>query len=196
MHAVQSSRESGRKKFSAYKPIIIALCSVYRLMPAFLQNAFYSLFGGFAGRIGTVVRYIHFKSVMAGLGDSAYMANMCVVKGAQNVQVGENFSLHEFCYLDGAGGITIGNNVAIAHNCSLVSFEHTWVDEAVPIKYNPTSLKKIVIEDDVWLGCGVRVLGGSHIKSRVVVAAGSVVKGELESGYLYAGVPARKIKSL
>ena len=74
--------------------------------------------------------------------------------------------------------------------------EHTWDILEQPIKYNPTKLGSIKIGNDVWLGCGVRVLSGSVIEDRVIVAAGAVVKGNLESGYLYGGVPVRKLKKL
>jgi Acetyltransferase (isoleucine patch superfamily) len=133
---------------------------------------------------------------MKSCGSSAYFGSMLTIKNPSLISIGDNFSAHEYCYIDGAGSITIGNNVSIAHNCSLVSFEHTWHDQSIPIKYNPTKRAPIIIGDDVWLGCGVRVLAGTIIEDRVVVAAGAVVKGKLDSGFLYAGVPAKKIKPL
>lgn len=112
-----------------------------------------------------------------------------------NFQSGFNLSIHEFSYLDAAGGIEIGDNVSIAHNCSLVSFEHTWTDLETLIKYNPTKLYPIKIGNDVWLGCGVRVLAGTVIEDRVIVA-GAVVKGTLESQVIYMVVfLLRRLKS-
>ena len=129
-------------------------------------------------------------------GNNIYIAALTVIKNQDRLSIGDNFSLHEFSYIDAAGGIELGDNVSIAHNCSLISFEHTWQDSDVPIKYNPTKLDAIKIGNDVWLGCGVRVLAGSIIEDRVVVAAGAVVRGLLETGYLYGGIPARKLKKL
>ena len=90
----------------------------------------------------------------------------------------------------------IGDNVSIAHLCSIITFEHTWDNVDVPIKYNPVNYAGVEIGQDVWLGCGAKVLSGAIIGSRVVVAAGSVVKGKCSNFTLYAGAPARAIKSI
>lgn len=52
------------------------------------------------------------------------------------------------------------------------------------------------IGDDVLVGMGAIVMDHVVVESGVIIAAGSVVlEGtRLESGYLYAGVPARKVK--
>ncbi|PSX18834.1 acyltransferase [Photobacterium kishitanii] len=112
------------------------------------------------------------------------------------ISVGNNISIHANCYLDGAGGIDIGDNVSIAHNSSILSFEHTANLLDLPIKYNPVIYNHTCICSDVWVGCGVRIIGGSYIHSRVIVAAGSVVRGILDEKSLYAGVPAKRVKSI
>ena len=63
---------------------------------------------------------------------------------------------------------------------------------SIPICYNPIIDTPITIEDDVWLGCGVRVIGPCKISSRIIIAAGAVVKGVLESGFIYGGIPGKK----
>jgi carbonic anhydrase/acetyltransferase-like protein (isoleucine patch superfamily) len=54
------------------------------------------------------------------------------------------------------------------------------------------------VHDDVLIGMGAKVLDHAVIPPRVIIAAGALVleRAELESGYLYAGVPARRIKPL
>lgn len=54
------------------------------------------------------------------------------------------------------------------------------------------------IHDHVLVGMGAKILDNAVIESDVIVAANSVVleKQKLESGYLYAGIPAKKIKPL
>ena len=53
-----------------------------------------------------------------------------------------------------------------------------------------------MIGSDVWIGARVTVLMGAKINNRVVVGAGSLVNKDLESGYIYAGIPAKKIKKI
>ncbi|PKH31894.1 acyltransferase [Shewanella sp. ALD9] len=55
---------------------------------------------------------------------------------------------------------------------------------------------KIEIGDNVFLGCNVIVLPNTTIGNNVIVGAGSIVRGCLESNFVYAGVPVRKIMSL
>ncbi|EIE1227921.1 TPA: hypothetical protein ACGVAU_002026 [Vibrio vulnificus] len=54
----------------------------------------------------------------------------------------------------------------------------------------------IVVGNNVFLGMNVIVLPGSVIEDDVIVGAGSIVKGTLEKGYVYAGVPVKKICSI
>lgn len=52
---------------------------------------------------------------------------------------------------------------------------------------------RIVIGNNVFIGADVIVLAGSVVGDNVIVGAGSVVKGVLDSNYVYAGTPAKKI---
>src|SRR6185503_9856915 len=54
----------------------------------------------------------------------------------------------------------------------------------------------ITIEDDVWLAGRVSVLRGSRIGRGSVITAGSVVSGEIPSGVIAGGVPARVIRRI
>ena len=107
------------------------------------------------------------------------------------------------CYIDGCGGIEIGDNVSIAHSTSIVSFNHTYEKVDIPIKYNPISCGYIYIYNDfcsvyndVWIGCGVRILSGVTIGNRSIVAAGSVVTANVTPYTLVGGIPAKFIKQI
>lgn len=54
----------------------------------------------------------------------------------------------------------------------------------------------IRIGDNVFIGYGVTILPNSNIGSNVIVGACSLVKGELKSNSVYAGVPAKYICSI
>lgn len=188
-------RLSGRNYLDKYGFLINFLISLFKNIP-FVINFFKNYLNNNSSKLGSLIRYIWVKVNFNNPGDNIYIAPFVVIKNLDKIKFGNNLSIHEFCYIDAAGRIEIGDNVSIAHNCSLVSFEHTWADLETPIKYNPTKLSPVKIGNDVWLGCGVRVLAGTVIEDRVIVAAGAVVKGTLESGYLYGGIPAKKLKKL
>ena len=181
---------NGRDFFKKYFRVIGFLSDI---IPASLLSPFLSIFDSSERKLAIFFRYLYYKKKAAQFAPNIFVGRSVVIKSPAELSVGENVSLHAFCYLDAAGGIDIGNNVSVAHSCSIISFEHTWEDPKIPIKYNKTKLAGVVIEDDVWLGCSVRVLAGAYIENRVVVAAGSVVKGRLLSGYIYGGIPAKVI---
>jgi acetyltransferase-like isoleucine patch superfamily enzyme len=53
--------------------------------------------------------------------------------------------------------------------------------------------KEVVLEDNVWLGEGVRVFKGSRIGKNSLIAAGSVVFGYIPPNSIAGGNPARVI---
>jgi acetyltransferase-like isoleucine patch superfamily enzyme len=56
--------------------------------------------------------------------------------------------------------------------------------------------KPVTIGERVWLGANVVVLPGATIGDDAVVAAGSIVTGELPSGMLSMGSPARPVREV
>lgn len=107
-----------------------------------------------------------------------------------------NISIHPFCYMDAEGKISIGNNVSIAHHISILSSNHTWDDLSLPIQYNPMKKGKVIIEDDVWVGCGVRILSEVMVKSRSIIAAGSIVNKDVQSNTIVGGNSAKVLKNM
>lgn len=95
----------------------------------------------------------------------------------------------------GQGDIKIGNYVRIAAHCVLIPSNHVFSDVSQPICQQGLQNKGIVVEDDVWIGCGVRILDGVVIAKGCVIGAGSVVTNSTEPYGVYVGIPAKKIKS-
>ncbi|WP_289170021.1 acyltransferase [uncultured Pseudoalteromonas sp.] len=187
---------NGRKLFKKFKYVFVIINFMLRLLPKFIRRFLFNISASIPFKIGVAIRYVIFKSLVKKCGYNVYIARWCVFKDIDELEVGDNVSFHEYFYLDGQGKITIGDDVSFAHSCSLISFEHSFSDKNIKIKYQPIILKPIYIESDVWFGCGVRVLGGSSIGERTVIAANSVTKGCLEKNAIYAGLPAREIKKI
>src|SRR6478735_2789582 len=115
------------------------------------------------------------------LGDTCTVWFNAVIRGDVNaIRIGNKTNIQDgaviHCtYLRAA--TTIGNNVSIGHNA---------------IVHGCT------VEDDVLIGMGSVVMDNAVVQRHCIVAAGSVVLENTicESGYIYAGVPAKKVKAL
>ena len=187
---------SGRDIFHKIRALVRFSVVLVGLIPIRIVEVLWGLIRRCDSRVFDFLRYVFLHRISNGVGSNVLVSGNVYLLNPRNVVFGSNVSIHPMCYIDGYGGISIGDNVSIAHSSSLLSFEHQWSDVECPIKYNDVKAAPIVIESDVWIGAGVRILAGAHIHSRVVVAAGAVVKGCLESGWIYGGVPARKLKKI
>lgn len=111
-----------------------------------------------------------------------------------DIKIGNNFSLNAFSTVYGQGGITIGNFVMVAGNTSIIPANHGFERLDIPMRSQEQVKKGIVIEDDVWIGSGVRVLDGITISKGCVIGAGTVLTKSTEPFSVYVGVPGKKIK--
>ena len=106
------------------------------------------------------------------------------------------------------GNNTYGHNLNI-HNAIICSFcsigpnvkigldEHPLDEKSThPDFYKKLTQKKVIINDHVWLGTNSVILCGVIIEKHSVIAAGAVVKSNIESFTINGGVPAKKIKEL
>lgn len=184
----------GREKFRKAKFLIDGLALLFQFFPKFIKIGLYGFFSNFSGLVFVGVRYALLRSLCESVGNNVYIDKDVCIKNFSNLSIGSNVSIHRFSYVDALGGISIGCDVSIAHNCSLVSFDHDYQVNDLPIRDAKVIKKNIEIGNDVWIGCGVRVLGGASVQGRSVIAAGAVVTKKLPVGGVYAGVPARFVK--
>lgn len=93
-----------------------------------------------------------------------------------------------------AGPVTIGSNCDIAPECLFVTGTHELGPHSQRAREG--TAQPIVVEDGVWLGARVVVLGGVTVGAGSVVAAGAVVTRDVPPDTLVGGVPAKAIRSL
>lgn len=100
-------------------------------------------------------------------------------------------------YLSGNSQILIRESVTIGSDCA-IAWDLTVMDSdshslSVGGEPRPQS-EPIEIGNHVWIGAGVMILKGANIGDGAVIAAGSLVTGEIPPKCLAAGRPARVIK--
>lgn len=115
------------------------------------------------------------------MGDKCSVWFNAVIRGDVNyIKIGNNTNIQDgvviHCtYLK--AGTNIGNYVSIGHNALVHG---------------------CTLKDHTLIGMGAIVMDDAVVEEYVIIGAGSVVleKTVCESGYLYAGTPAKKIKPL
>lgn len=95
--------------------------------------------------------------------------------------------------------VEIGDNVSIAPSVTFISESSANNGKDIndlPYLKKVTKSKKIIIENDVWIGANVTILPGIKVGKCSIIGAGSVVINDIEPYSIYAGVPAKKIREL
>ena len=93
-------------------------------------------------------------------------------------------------YLD----IEIGAASMIADWVYVCDFDHVHADIHIPIKDQGITKSPVRIGPDVWIGTKATVLRGTTIGHGCVLAAHTVVRGEIPPLSVVAGVPGRVIR--
>lgn len=150
-------------------------------------------------------------------GENVLISRKCSIYNASSISIGSNVRIDDFCILSGI--ITIGSHIHIAAFCCLYgskgivlhdfsglssrvtifSASDDYMGEGltspvIPKKYRIIEDSLIVIEKHALVGSGAIILPGSYLKEGSVLGALSLLKTETDAWYIYAGVPARKLK--
>ena len=117
----------------------------------------------------------------------------CEIGVGANAQllIGDRVFINQGVTIAVSESVEIGDDTKIGDFCTILDLNFHELEPGRPDKPRPVSIGK-----NVWLGSGVMVLPGSKIGDHTVVAARSVVKGELPPKVLAAGNPAQVVKSL
>lgn len=91
--------------------------------------------------------------------------------------------------------LQIGDHVNIVSS-TILMHDYSW--SVIKRKYGEIlgNQRSVTIGNNVFIGTGSLVLGGSVIEDNVVIGAHSVVTGHCDHDSVYAGIPARKIMEL
>ena len=119
-------------------------------------------------------------------------ARICACNEKATVSIGENTTFGYHTFLFASEQITIGANCLIAPFVYLVDSDHSIARHQL-INRQPNQTAPISIGDDVWIGTGAKILKGVSVGTGAVIAAGALVKDDVEPYAIVGGIPAKKI---
>ena len=125
--------------------------------------------------------------------NTSLLASGTIARIGTGIAIGANTSIGELNLIWGQGGVTIGDNVLFGPSVIAVSANHGFRNLEMPIRSQKEEYSPIVVGNDCWIGAHVVILAGSSIGDGSVIAAGSVVRGQIPSLSIAAGSPARVI---
>lgn len=110
------------------------------------------------------------------------------------VNIGDRVVLGRGSHVVGHQSIEIGDDVYTGPYVYITDQNHVYSDPGVPIGRQWPTNQPVRIGEGSWLGTGVVVLPGADIGRNVVIAAGSIVRGEVPDHCVVAGMPARVVR--
>lgn len=144
------------------------------------------------------------KEIFPHSDESLFVRGPVFVDYGENTYFGKNVYFNFNLVILDVCPVHIGNNCFFGPNISILTALHSLVaserelyfDEEKGYVTDREYGAPITIGNDCWFGGNVTILPGVAIHDNVVVGAGSVVTHDLESGCVYAGNPAKKIKEI
>lgn len=114
-------------------------------------------------------------------------------KFTNSTEIGNNCHFNGM-KISGNGRVIIGNNFHSGKNIRILTTFHNF-DKGNALPYDETSYSRdIIIEDNVWLGESVMILGGVTIGEGAVIQAGSIVCKDIPPLAIAGGHPAIPFK--
>ena len=107
--------------------------------------------------------------------------------------LGARSHLGAFCFVNVHHGlVSLGNDVAVGPGTKLIAYSNHYRAGAKVTEERITS--EIHIGSNVFIGANCTILPGVTIGDNIVIAAGSVVTGDVKEEGIYGGAPARLLR--
>ena len=133
------------------------------------------------------------------IGDDVILSNFVMISCKNGtIKIGSHTGINAQTIIQSTNHcpVSIGRDVIIGPRCYIVGGGNYNTDR-LDIPMWQQGIKDdggIIIEDDVWLGANVTVLGGVTMGTGSVAAAGAVVTKSIPARAVWGGVPAKILK--
>jgi putative colanic acid biosynthesis acetyltransferase WcaF len=129
------------------------------------------------------------KAFGAKIGAGVVIKPRVSVKYPWKLVVGDHCWIGEGVWIDNLAPVVLGKNVCLSQGAMLLTGNHDYTKVSFDLM-----VRKIDLEDGVWVGAKSLVCPGVTCKTHAVLAAMSVASKDLEAYGIYQGNPAIFIK--
>lgn len=152
----------------------------------------------FLDRLVARIRREHLLHLLSKTGGGSNFDPRSAIVTPSTVAIGENV----FIGLDAhfSGEITIGSNCMFGPGLMLIGGDHYFGVNGMSVRvlkpFGKENDAPIIIDEEVWGGARLTILGGVHIGMGAVLGAGSVVSKSIPPYVVAVGNPCRPIKRI
>jgi len=115
-------------------------------------------------------------------------------QAGEGLIVGARSCIGALSWIGASGHVTIGVDVMVGPRVTILPENHVFDSIECSMKSQGVVRRRIVIEDDCWIGAGSSILAGVRIGRGSIIAAGAVVARDVPPQTIVGGVPARVLK--
>jgi acetyltransferase-like isoleucine patch superfamily enzyme len=132
----------------------------------------------------------------AKIGKGSIIRDNVFIAFPKKLIVGNNVTIGSYSKIFNYDDVIIEDEAEIGSGLHIQTNDHLWTDKNKPLGKQGAKYGKVIIGYGVFIGANVTILQGCTIDRLCVVGSGSVVIKSLDTGFLYAGVPAKKIQEI
>jgi putative colanic acid biosynthesis acetyltransferase WcaF len=125
----------------------------------------------------------------AQLGRGVVVKPRVKIKFPWRLTAGDHVWIGEEVWIDNLAEVTVGSHVCLSQSVYLCTGSHDHRSPGFELVTRP-----IRIGNGAWIAARALLLPGCSVGANSIVAAGSVVSGEVDEGIVVAGNPAQKLK--
>ncbi|MBS4069011.1 MAG: acyltransferase [Sulfurimonas sp.] len=141
------------------------------------------------------VYVLYLRKALGSIGDNSWISPFGTYLNKKKIEIGNRVYIGKGAFLSASDGIIVGSGVAIGPEFMVMGGDHKF--DVVGKRLHELTAggdnRKIVIEDDVWIGARVTLLKGAKIGEGAIVGACSLVTKDIPPYTIYAGNPAKRI---
>lgn len=118
------------------------------------------------------------------IGQKVVIRRLCTFKIREGAifKIGNRVAFNDGCNITVRKQVIIGDDVLFGPNVVIVDHDHDYHS----LKWKDSFIEEgIYIGNNVWVGANVVILKGSYIGDNSVIAAGTVIKGQVEQNKLF-----------
>lgn len=135
------------------------------------------------------------------IGDHSRVDDFTVLSaGTGGIFIGRHVHISVFVSIIGNGRVSVSDFAGLSGRVSVYSstddFSGNWMTgPTVPKEYLNVKMQDVYVGRHVVVGAGSVILPGATLSDGCAVGAMSLVKGLLDPFFLYAGIPAKPVRS-